>query len=84
MTGKRNKNMSIQVGNNTYAVEIANDDTDKGNYYFPVSYKELMEKGQLDYYLCMQVKTTRADGKKVYSKRVTKISVLPVQLFNLD
>ena len=67
-----------------YAVEIANDDTDKGNYYFPVSYKELMEKGQLDYYLCMQVKTTRADGKKVYSKRVTKISVLPVQLFNLD
>jgi hypothetical protein len=67
-----------------YAVEIANDNTDKGNYYFKVRYKELMEKKQLDYYLCMQVRTTRAGGKKVYSKRVTKVSVLPVQLFNLD
>ena len=26
-----------------YAVEIANDNTDKGNYYFKVRYKELME-----------------------------------------
>ncbi len=58
--------------------------TDKGNYYFKVRYKELMEKKQLDYYLCMQVRTTRAGGKKVYSKRVTKVSVLPLQLFNLD
>lgn len=61
------------------AYEVAID----GNYYFKVNYKELIEKGQLDYYLCLKTKTERA-GKIIYNKRITKVSVLPLPLFNLD
>lgn len=60
-----------------YEVEI------DGNYHFKVNYRELVEKGQLDYYLCLKTKTERA-GKIIYNKRITKVSVLPLPLFNLD
>lgn len=54
-----------------------------GNYYFNVSYQELEEKGQLEYYLCLKSSYNK-NGSTIMNKEVTKVTILPMPLFNLN
>lgn len=54
-----------------------------GNYYFNVSYQELINKGQLEYYLSLR-SITQKNGKSVTNKEVTKVTILPMPLFDLN
>lgn len=54
-----------------------------GSYYFNVSYQELINQGQLEYYLCLK-SSYKKNGNTVMNKEVTKVTVLPMPLFDLN
>lgn len=61
------------------AYEVAVD----GNYYFDVSYQELLEKGQLEYYLCLKSSYVK-NGRTYSNQEVTKVTILPMPLYDLN
>lgn len=54
-----------------------------GNYYFNVRYQDLIDKGQLEYYLCLKSSYVK-NGKTYSNKEVTKVTILPMPLFDLN
>lgn len=54
-----------------------------GNYYFNVRYQDLIDKGQLEYYLCLKSSYVK-NGRTYSDKEVTKVTILPMPLFDLN